>query len=91
MSAKTGTSVGKSFLRVENMPCTTPDGKPTTTGVATLRSLKNGALSPEEVATKTGQPLFRVRSGLMELKNSGFVEETEEMYRLSKTGETAIQ
>jgi predicted transcriptional regulator len=73
------------------MPCTTPDGKPTTTGVATLRSLKNGALSPEEVATKTGQPLFRVRSGLRELKNSGFVEETEEMYRLSKTGETAIQ
>jgi predicted transcriptional regulator len=73
------------------MPCTTPDGKPTTSGVVTLRSLKDGALSPEEVATKTGQPLFKVRSGLRELKNAGFVEEADEKYALSNTGEAAIQ
>jgi len=73
------------------MPCTTPDGKPTTTGVVTLRSLKDEVLSPEEVASETGQPLFKVRSGLRELKNAGFVEETEEKYRLSETGKKAIQ
>lgn len=73
------------------MPCTTPDGKPTSTGMVTLRSLKDGTLSPEEVAAKTGQPLFRVRSGLRELKNAGFVEEANDKYVLSKTGETAIQ
>jgi predicted transcriptional regulator len=73
------------------MPCISPDGKPTSTGVALLKSLKDGALSPEEITSKTGQPLFRVRSGLRELKNAGFVEETENKYGLSKTGETAIQ
>jgi predicted transcriptional regulator len=73
------------------MPCVSPDGKPTTSGMAVLKSLKEGASSPEEVANRTGQPLFRVRSGLRELKNSGLVEETNDKYGLSKTGETAIQ
>jgi predicted transcriptional regulator len=59
--------------------------------MATLKALKNTILSPEEIAAKTGQPLFRVRSGLRELKSAGFVDETEDKYRLSKTGETAIQ
>jgi hypothetical protein len=53
--------------------------------------LKNGALSPEDVAGKTGQPLFRVRSGLREPRDAGFVEEAEEKYGLSKKGETSVQ
>jgi predicted transcriptional regulator len=73
------------------MPCVSPDGRPTSTGMALLKSLKNGALSPEEIMSKTGQPLFRVRSGLRELKNAGFVEETEDKYRLSETGKTTVQ
>ena len=58
--------------------------------MATLKALKDGALTPEEVAGKTGQPLFRVRSGLRELKNAGFVEEIESRYVLSQTGESVI-
>jgi predicted transcriptional regulator len=73
------------------MPCVSPDGKPTSSGMAVLKSLKNGALSPEGIAIKTGQPLFRVRSGLRELKNAGFVEETEDKYALSKNGNTVVQ
>jgi predicted transcriptional regulator len=73
------------------MPCVSPDGKPTSSGMALLKSLKNALLPPEEIASKTGQPLFRVRSGLRELKNAGLVEEIEEKYRLSKTGETLVQ
>jgi predicted transcriptional regulator len=73
------------------MPCVAPDGKPTASGMAKLKALANGALSPEEVATKTGQPLFRVRSGLRELKNAGFVEEKEGKYALSKSGSALIQ
>jgi len=72
------------------MPCVSPDGKPTSSGMALLNSLKNKALSPKEIASKTGQPLFRVRSGLRELKNAGFVEEHEGLYRLSKNGEMLI-
>jgi len=73
------------------MPCVSPDGRPTSSGMALLKSLKNETLSPGDIANKTGQPLFRVRSGLRELKNAGFVEEAEDKYRLSKTGETTIQ
>jgi len=73
------------------MPCVSIDGKPTSSGLATLKSLKDGTLSPQEIASKTGQPLFKVRSGLRELKNAGFVEEAEQKYKLSKTGEAVIQ
>jgi len=65
-------------------------GEHTSTGMALLRSLNNGTLSPEEITSKTGQPLFRVRSGLRELKNAGFIEETEDKYRLSETGKTVV-
>lgn len=73
------------------MPCVSPDGKPTSSGIAVLKSLKDGVLSPEEIADKTGQPLFRVRSGLRELKSAGFVEETGQKYDLSKVGATLVQ
>jgi predicted transcriptional regulator len=73
------------------MPCISADGKPTATGMATLKSLKDGPLTPEEVAGKTGQPLFKVRSGLRELKSAGFVEEAAEKFTLSKTGSDVIQ
>ncbi|MGD6807878.1 MAG: hypothetical protein ACQCN4_13085 [Candidatus Bathyarchaeia archaeon] len=73
------------------MPCISPDGKPTATGMNTLKALKDGALTPEEVQAKTGQPLFKVRSGLRELKNAGFVEEIGEKYSLSENGKKAIQ
>jgi predicted transcriptional regulator len=74
------------------MPCVSPDGKPTTNGMATLKALRNAVLSPEEIAVKTGQPLFRIRSGLRELRSAGLVaEKTEGKYKLSKTGEAAIQ
>jgi predicted transcriptional regulator len=72
------------------MPCVSPDGKPTSSGMALLQSLKEKALSPKEIADKTGQPLFRVRSGLRELKNAGFVEETEDKYRLSEDGKKLV-
>jgi predicted transcriptional regulator len=72
------------------MPCVSPDGKPTSSGIALLQSLKEKALSPKEIADKTGQPLFRVRSGLRELKNAGFVEETEDKYRLSEDGKKLV-
>ncbi len=91
MNAKTGTSARKNSPRPDNMPCISADGKPTTSGMATLKSLKDGALTPEEVANKTGQPLFKVRSGLRELKNAGFVEEAADKYVLSKNGANAIQ
>lgn len=90
MNAKTGICAQKSCPRADLMPCVSPDGKPTSTGIITLTSLKGVSLTPEEVAHKTGQPLFRVRSGLRELKNAGFVEEKAGQYVLSQSGEAII-
>ena len=73
------------------MPCVSSDGKPTSSGMALLKSLQNEALSVEEIAKTTGQPLFRVRSGLRELKNAGFVEVRDEKYLLSENGHKTVQ
>ena len=66
------------------MPCVSPDGKPTKSGIATLSAIKNGASTPEAVAEKTGQPLFKVRSGLRELVKSELVEQTDQTCRLTQ-------
>jgi predicted transcriptional regulator len=73
------------------MPCVSPDGKPTSSGITLLKSLKSKALFPEEIANETGQPLFRVRSGLRELMGVGFVEEEAGKYKLTKNGEAMLQ
>lgn len=72
------------------MPCVSPDGKPTKSGLETLNSIKNGASMPEEIAGATGQPLFRVRSGLRELVNAGFVSLMDEKYYLTPEGEKVL-
>lgn len=68
------------------MPCISSDGKPTASGMQMLQALKSNTLSAEEVADKTGQPLFKVRSGLRELKNAGFIDEKDEKFSLTTTG-----
>jgi predicted transcriptional regulator len=56
-----------------------------------INETKDESLTPEEVSSKTGQPLFRVRSGLRELKNAGFVEEKEGKYTLSEAGKSILR
>jgi DNA-binding IclR family transcriptional regulator len=69
-----------------DMPCVSSDGKPTKSGVATISAIKNGALTPEAVSKKTGQPLFKVRSGLRELAKAELVEQIDQTYRLTPKG-----
>ena len=69
------------------MPCISPDGKPTSSEMVLLRALKEGAVSPEDIAKRTGRPIYLVRSGLRELKSAGYVEEEgENRYRLTEKG-----
>jgi DNA-binding IclR family transcriptional regulator len=72
------------------MPCVSPDGKPTSSGMATLKAVKGGASSPKEISDATGQPLFRVRSGLRELVNAGFLELSDDSYVLTSDGENVL-
>ncbi|MCD6263258.1 winged helix-turn-helix transcriptional regulator [Candidatus Bathyarchaeota archaeon] len=73
------------------MPCISSDGKPTPTGMAILRALSGGPLSPKEIADVTQRPLYRVRSGLRELEKAGFVNESDGNYRLSEKGEMTLK
>ena len=67
------------------MPCVSPDGKPTGTGIVTLQAVKGGADTPEKVASATGNPMFKVRSGLRDLVNAGFLELKGDKYSLTET------
>ena len=68
------------------LPCVSADGKPTKSGLATLTAIKNGASTAKTVSEQTGQPMFKVRSGLRELVNAGLVKLTENEYALTKQG-----
>jgi len=72
------------------LPCVSPDGKPTKSGIATLSALKSGASTPKAVAEITGHPLFKVRSGLRELINSGFVKQVNDNYQLTPEGSKLV-
>ena len=74
-----------------NLPCVSVDGKPTQSGVATLTAIKNGASTAKTVSEKTGQPLFKVRSGLRELVNAGLVNQTETGYSLTEQGTNILK
>jgi predicted transcriptional regulator len=73
------------------MPCVSPDGKLTESGIATLKSIKTGAVSPNDIAAATGRQLFLVRSGLRELAGAGLIKLNEEKYQLTAAGEKTIQ
>ena len=59
------------------MACISPDGKPTTSGKKILEATKDPQ-TPEEISTTIGLPLFRVRSGLRDLVEAGYLKEDGE-------------
>jgi len=75
---------------VTDMPCVSPDGKPTKSGIATLSAIKNGAITPEAVSEKTGQSLFKVRSGIRDLVKAELVEQIDQTYKLTPKAERLL-
>lgn len=71
------------------MACISAEGTLTESGQKMLTALQNPA-TPEEVAQVTGLPLFRVRSGLRELAQAGFIAEVEGRYQLTDAGKQKI-
>jgi predicted transcriptional regulator len=72
------------------MPCVSPDGKPTTSGLKTLNAVKDGAKTPKEISKATGQPMYRVRSGLRELVKAEFLTETNGDYDLTDKAKQVV-
>ncbi|MEJ2240910.1 MAG: hypothetical protein P8Y18_02030 [Candidatus Bathyarchaeota archaeon] len=73
------------------MPCISADGKPTKSGIATLTAIKNEASTPKAISENTGQPMFKIRSGLRELINADLVIETDNKYQLTEKGSELLQ
>ena len=73
------------------LPCVSADGKPTKSGIATLAAIKKGALTAKAVSENSKQPMFKVRSGLRELVNAGFVSKTGNEYQLTEQGAKLLQ
>jgi predicted transcriptional regulator len=71
------------------MACISADGTLTASARKILEALSEPA-TPEEIAHTTGLPLFRVRSGLREMAQTGLVEEKEGRYSLTESGKQKL-
>jgi predicted transcriptional regulator len=74
---------------VNFLGCIAPDGKPTESGRKMLVAIKVHHL-PEEIAKDSGLPLFRVRSGLRDLLDAGYVSEEKGEYHLTDAGRKVL-
>jgi len=72
------------------MACVNPDGTITASAKALLGAASE-PMSPEELAGKIGQPLFRVRSSLRELTGAGLLEESGEKYVATEQGKAKLK
>ncbi len=72
-------------LRVPFMACVNPDGTITESAKRMLEALKE-PLAPDEISMASGQPLFKIRSSLREMVESGLVTEDGEKYKTTDAG-----
>ena len=72
------------------MACISTDGTLTESGTKMFHVLNSGLVSPEEIAQKTGLPLYRVRGGLRDLIPAGFVIQKGDKYQLTEKGAELI-
>ncbi|MDD2666681.1 MAG: winged helix-turn-helix domain-containing protein [Methanocellales archaeon] len=74
----------------DKMACISPDGKPTALGEKILEAAKDPR-TPEEIASTLKLPLFRVRSGLRDLVEAGYLKEEHGKYMITEKGLKALE
>ncbi|MEW5925081.1 MAG: hypothetical protein AB1746_13935 [Candidatus Zixiibacteriota bacterium] len=67
------------------MGCVNPDGTITSSARRMLQILTE-PMTPEEAARAAGQPLFKVRSSLREMVESGLIENEGDRYLITESG-----
>lgn len=72
------------------MACIDPDGTLTITGKFLLKSLAEAPLPPEEIARRLGEPLFKVRGNLREMREAGLIDEDGGNFHLTDEGRAKI-
>ncbi len=71
------------------MACINAQGELTESAGKILAALDQPATT-EAVAERTNLPLFRVRSGLREMREAGLVEAKEDLYLLTERGHSLL-
>jgi len=72
------------------MACIDPDGTLTITAKFLLRELNKQPLPPEDIAKALGEPLFRIRGNLRELREAGIIDEEGGKFHLTEAGKGKI-
>jgi len=72
------------------MACVNPDGS-LSQSAKDLLAFLSAPYTPEEIASKLGRPLFKVRVSLRELSEAEFVEKTGEKFISSAKGKEKIK
>jgi hypothetical protein len=73
------------------MSCTNPDGTLTESATAILTAIMNGSAAPEQIATNSSLPLFRVRSALRNLSEMGLAVVADGRATLTEDGRKRVQ
>jgi len=68
------------------MACIDPDGTITITAKFLLKSLAEAPRPPEEIAKALGEPLFKVRGNLREMREAGLIDEEGGQFYLTEAG-----
>ena len=71
------------------MACIKPDGSLTPSAKILLSSLGE-PLTPEDIALRLNQPLFKVRSILREMLNAGLAAAEHEKYKITTQGKEKL-
>jgi len=72
------------------MACIDPDGTLTITGKFLLKELDKEPLPPQEIAKAIGEPVFKVRGSLRELKEADLIEEKDGLFHITELGKEKI-
>lgn len=72
------------------MACIDPDGNITITAKFLLKELDKGPLAPQEIAKALGEPVFKVRGNLRELKEADFILEEDGLFHITDKGREKI-
>jgi len=68
------------------MACIDPDGTLTITAKFLLKELNKQRLPPEDIAKALGEPLFKIRGNLREMREAGLIDEEDGQFYLTEAG-----
>ena len=72
------------------MACIDPDGTVTITAKFMLKQLDKGPLPPEDIAKALGEPIFKVRGSLREMKEADLILEKDGVFHITDLGREKV-